>query len=123
MVYILPMEILCVCVCVCVCVCRTEGYTDLADRLVELQYELTDRLTFYICGRKPGEIHGFYFLCQSGEIHGFYFLCQSGEIHGFYFLCQSGEIHGFYFLCQSGEIHGFYFLCQSVVCVLLAAVC
>ena len=34
--------------------CRTEGYVDLADRLVELQYELTDRLTFYICGRKPG---------------------------------------------------------------------
>ena len=36
--------------------CRTEGYTDLADRLVELQYELTDRLTFYICGRKPGTV-------------------------------------------------------------------
>ena len=33
---------------------RAEGFPDLADRLVELQYELTDRLTFYICGRKPG---------------------------------------------------------------------
>nr|KAG5695449.1 hypothetical protein BaRGS_011291 [Batillaria attramentaria] len=40
---------------------KTEGYTDLADRLVELQYELTDRLTFYICGRKPDHRIGQHF--------------------------------------------------------------
>ncbi|UYV69521.1 GIT2 [Cordylochernes scorpioides] len=33
---------------------RECGNTDLADRLVECQYELSDRLTFYLCGRKPG---------------------------------------------------------------------
>ncbi|XP_064620292.1 ARF GTPase-activating protein GIT1-like isoform X3 [Lineus longissimus] len=32
---------------------RNEGHTDLADRLVECQYELTDRLAYYLCGRKP----------------------------------------------------------------------
>uniref|UniRef100_A0A673MNC5 ARF GTPase-activating protein GIT2-like n=1 Tax=Sinocyclocheilus rhinocerous TaxID=307959 RepID=A0A673MNC5_9TELE len=34
---------------------RQAGHQDLADRLVEVQYELTDRLAFYLCGRKPGE--------------------------------------------------------------------
>uniref|UniRef100_A0A8C2FNJ2 G protein-coupled receptor kinase interacting ArfGAP 2a n=1 Tax=Cyprinus carpio TaxID=7962 RepID=A0A8C2FNJ2_CYPCA len=34
---------------------RQAGHQDLADRLVEIQYELTDRLAFYLCGRKPGE--------------------------------------------------------------------
>lgn len=34
---------------------RAEGYTDLADRLLELQYELTDRLAYYVCKRKPGK--------------------------------------------------------------------
>ncbi|XP_046562539.1 ARF GTPase-activating protein GIT2-like [Haliotis rubra] len=33
---------------------RAEGHNDLADRLVEIQYELTDRLAFYVCGKKPG---------------------------------------------------------------------
>uniref|UniRef100_A0AAQ4QVR1 GIT ArfGAP 2 n=1 Tax=Gasterosteus aculeatus aculeatus TaxID=481459 RepID=A0AAQ4QVR1_GASAC len=33
---------------------REAGHQDLADRLVEIQYELTDRLAFYLCGRKPG---------------------------------------------------------------------
>ncbi|KAG8233086.1 hypothetical protein J437_LFUL013086 [Ladona fulva] len=28
-------------------------HKDLADRLTELQYELTDRLAFYVCARKP----------------------------------------------------------------------
>ncbi|CAL4098206.1 unnamed protein product, partial [Meganyctiphanes norvegica] len=32
---------------------REAGYSDLADHLVEYQYELTDRLAFYLCGRKP----------------------------------------------------------------------
>lgn len=39
---------------VCVCFFREAGHYDLADRLVEIQYELTDRLAFYLCGRKPG---------------------------------------------------------------------
>uniref|UniRef100_A0A8C0FPQ2 GIT ArfGAP 2 n=1 Tax=Bubo bubo TaxID=30461 RepID=A0A8C0FPQ2_BUBBB len=33
---------------------RQGGHHDLAERLVEIQYELTDRLAFYLCGRKPG---------------------------------------------------------------------
>ncbi|XP_076452808.1 ARF GTPase-activating protein GIT2-like [Babylonia areolata] len=40
---------------------KTEGNIDLANRLVELQYELTDRLTFYICGRKPDHRIGQHF--------------------------------------------------------------
>lgn len=35
---------------------REAGHHDLADRLVEIQYELTDRLAFYLCGRKPGTL-------------------------------------------------------------------
>ena len=27
---------------------------DLADRLVEAQYEVTDRLTQFLCGKRPG---------------------------------------------------------------------
>uniref|UniRef100_A0A8C7RUI3 G protein-coupled receptor kinase interacting ArfGAP 2a n=1 Tax=Oncorhynchus mykiss TaxID=8022 RepID=A0A8C7RUI3_ONCMY len=38
---------------------RQAGYHDLADRLVEIQYELTDRLAFYLCGRKPSNNHLF----------------------------------------------------------------
>lgn len=34
---------------------RQAGHQELAVRLVEIQYELTDRLTFYLCGRRPGE--------------------------------------------------------------------
>lgn len=34
---------------------RAEDHMDLADRLVECQYELTDRLAFYLCQRKPGK--------------------------------------------------------------------
>uniref|UniRef100_A0A8C2HM56 G protein-coupled receptor kinase interacting ArfGAP 2b n=1 Tax=Cyprinus carpio TaxID=7962 RepID=A0A8C2HM56_CYPCA len=33
---------------------RQAGHQELADRLMEIQYELTDRLAFYLCGRKPG---------------------------------------------------------------------
>ncbi|XP_032084721.1 ARF GTPase-activating protein GIT2 isoform X2 [Thamnophis elegans] len=32
---------------------RQGGHLELAERLVEIQYELTDRLAFYLCGRKP----------------------------------------------------------------------
>uniref|UniRef100_A0A673L6X8 ARF GTPase-activating protein GIT2-like n=1 Tax=Sinocyclocheilus rhinocerous TaxID=307959 RepID=A0A673L6X8_9TELE len=34
---------------------RQAGHQELADRLVGIQYELTDRLAFYLCGRKPGQ--------------------------------------------------------------------
>uniref|UniRef100_A0A8C3STY9 GIT Spa2 homology (SHD) domain-containing protein n=1 Tax=Chelydra serpentina TaxID=8475 RepID=A0A8C3STY9_CHESE len=34
---------------------RQAAQQELADRLVECQYELTDRLAFYLCGRKPGD--------------------------------------------------------------------
>ena len=32
---------------------RIHGYSDLAERLIELQYELTDRLTCFIGGQRP----------------------------------------------------------------------
>uniref|UniRef100_UPI00358EA2BD ARF GTPase-activating protein GIT1-like n=1 Tax=Myxine glutinosa TaxID=7769 RepID=UPI00358EA2BD len=32
---------------------RQAGHIELAERLLECQFELTDRLTFYLCGRKP----------------------------------------------------------------------
>ncbi|RXM29899.1 ARF GTPase-activating protein GIT2, partial [Acipenser ruthenus] len=34
---------------------RQAGHVELVERLVECQYELTDRLAFYLCGRRPGE--------------------------------------------------------------------
>ncbi|XP_076007284.1 ARF GTPase-activating protein GIT2a isoform X9 [Genypterus blacodes] len=41
---------------------REAGHHDLADRLVEVQYELTDRLAFYLCGRKPDHKRGQHFI-------------------------------------------------------------
>ncbi|KAG9339570.1 hypothetical protein AGOR_G00055740 [Albula goreensis] len=41
---------------------RQAGHHDLADRLVEIQYELTDRLAFYLCGRKPDHKSGVHFI-------------------------------------------------------------
>ncbi|XP_038145946.1 ARF GTPase-activating protein GIT2a isoform X3 [Cyprinodon tularosa] len=38
------------------------GHFELADRLVEIQYELTDRLAFYLCGRKPDHKNGEHFI-------------------------------------------------------------
>uniref|UniRef100_A0A3B4BVH5 Arf-GAP domain-containing protein n=1 Tax=Pygocentrus nattereri TaxID=42514 RepID=A0A3B4BVH5_PYGNA len=35
---------------------RQAGQVELAERLVECQYELTDRLAFYLCGRRPGDL-------------------------------------------------------------------
>uniref|UniRef100_A0A3Q4HGI8 G protein-coupled receptor kinase interacting ArfGAP 1 n=1 Tax=Neolamprologus brichardi TaxID=32507 RepID=A0A3Q4HGI8_NEOBR len=35
---------------------RQAGHIELAERLVECQYELTDRLAFYLCGRRPGNL-------------------------------------------------------------------
>ncbi|XP_063567967.1 ARF GTPase-activating protein GIT2 isoform X20 [Pongo abelii] len=36
---------------------RQGGHHELAERLVEIQYELTDRLAFYLCGRKPDHLY------------------------------------------------------------------
>ncbi|XP_021078133.1 ARF GTPase-activating protein GIT2 isoform X9 [Mus pahari] len=41
---------------------RQGGHHELAERLVEIQYELTDRLAFYLCGRKPDHKSGQHFL-------------------------------------------------------------
>uniref|UniRef100_UPI00358F3233 ARF GTPase-activating protein GIT1-like n=1 Tax=Myxine glutinosa TaxID=7769 RepID=UPI00358F3233 len=41
---------------------RKAGHTDLADRLLECQYELTDRLLSYVCGRKPDHRNGQHFI-------------------------------------------------------------
>lgn len=32
---------------------RITGHLDLADRLIECMYQVTDRLTYFICSRKP----------------------------------------------------------------------
>ena len=34
---------------------REGGHLDLAERLTHSQYELTDRLTFFVCGKRPGK--------------------------------------------------------------------
>uniref|UniRef100_A0A7N8XYS5 G protein-coupled receptor kinase interacting ArfGAP 2a n=1 Tax=Mastacembelus armatus TaxID=205130 RepID=A0A7N8XYS5_9TELE len=53
---------------------REAGHHDLADRLVEIQYELTDRLAFYLCGRKPDHKNGQHFIvpqmADSVEVFG-----------------------------------------------------
>ncbi|XP_044131302.1 ARF GTPase-activating protein GIT2 isoform X6 [Bufo gargarizans] len=41
---------------------RQGGHHELADRLVEIQHELTDRLAFYLCGRKPEHRNGQHFI-------------------------------------------------------------
>ncbi|XP_078523469.1 ARF GTPase-activating protein GIT2 isoform X3 [Lissotriton helveticus] len=41
---------------------RQGGHNDLAYRLVEIQHELTDRLAFYLCGRKPDHGNGQHFI-------------------------------------------------------------
>ncbi|KAL0965663.1 hypothetical protein UPYG_G00284140 [Umbra pygmaea] len=41
---------------------RQAGHPELADRLVEIQHELTDRLAFYLCGRKPDHRNGQHFI-------------------------------------------------------------
>uniref|UniRef100_A0A3B5KQ84 G protein-coupled receptor kinase interacting ArfGAP 1 n=1 Tax=Xiphophorus couchianus TaxID=32473 RepID=A0A3B5KQ84_9TELE len=42
------------------------GHVDLAERLVECQYELTDRLAFYLCGRRPHK-NGHYIIPQMAD--------------------------------------------------------
>uniref|UniRef100_A0A3B4UCT4 GIT ArfGAP 1 n=1 Tax=Seriola dumerili TaxID=41447 RepID=A0A3B4UCT4_SERDU len=42
------------------------GHIELAERLVECQYELTDRLAFYLCGRRPHK-NGHYIIPQMAD--------------------------------------------------------
>ncbi|CAF0741104.1 unnamed protein product [Didymodactylos carnosus] len=37
---------------------RSNGYIELSERLVELQHELTDRLTYFICNKRPDHRNG-----------------------------------------------------------------
>uniref|UniRef100_A0A8C8S586 GIT ArfGAP 1 n=1 Tax=Pelusios castaneus TaxID=367368 RepID=A0A8C8S586_9SAUR len=46
---------------------RQAAQHELADRLVECQYELTDRLAFYLCGRKPDHRNGHYIIPQMAD--------------------------------------------------------
>ncbi|KAL0972744.1 hypothetical protein UPYG_G00194200 [Umbra pygmaea] len=46
---------------------RQAGQVDLAERLVECQYELTDRLAFYLCGRRPDHKNGHYIIPQMAD--------------------------------------------------------
>uniref|UniRef100_J3QK07 GIT ArfGAP 2 n=1 Tax=Mus musculus TaxID=10090 RepID=J3QK07_MOUSE len=49
---------------------RQGGHHELAERLIEIQYELTDRLAFYLCGRKPDHKSGQHFLIpQRADSH------------------------------------------------------
>lgn len=41
---------------------KSEGHEEIADRLVECQYELTDRLAYYLCGKKPDHQKGQHFI-------------------------------------------------------------
>lgn len=35
---------------------RADNHVDLAERLVDLQYELSDRLSYFVSGQMPGKI-------------------------------------------------------------------
>ena len=41
---------------------RIAGHHQLADRLIEMQYELADKLSFFLCGRKPMHSMGEHYL-------------------------------------------------------------
>uniref|UniRef100_A0A8C1PNA2 G protein-coupled receptor kinase interacting ArfGAP 1 n=1 Tax=Cyprinus carpio TaxID=7962 RepID=A0A8C1PNA2_CYPCA len=53
---------------------RQAGHVELAERLVECQYELTDRLAFYLCGRRPDHKNGHYIIPQMADS----FCCDCG---------------------------------------------
>ncbi|XP_057294890.1 ARF GTPase-activating protein GIT1-like isoform X2 [Hydractinia symbiolongicarpus] len=46
------------------------GHNDLGFRLIELMYELTDRLTFYLCGRRPDHKNGINYLIPALQDRG-----------------------------------------------------
>ncbi|XP_078582988.1 ARF GTPase-activating protein GIT2-like isoform X2 [Branchiostoma floridae x Branchiostoma japonicum] len=41
---------------------KEAGFSDLYERLVACQFELTDRLIYYLCGRKPDHLSGQHFI-------------------------------------------------------------
>ncbi|XP_071503541.1 ARF GTPase-activating protein GIT2-like [Diadema antillarum] len=41
---------------------KEEGHLELAERLIQCQYELTDRLTFFVCGKRPDHTSNVHFL-------------------------------------------------------------
>ncbi len=45
---------------------RIAGHHQLADRLIECQYELTDKLSFYLSGRIPVHSIGEHYLVPQG---------------------------------------------------------
>lgn len=45
----------------CSC-CRLSGYRDVSQRLIELLYEVPDRLTYFLCRRRPDHASGQHFL-------------------------------------------------------------
>ena len=64
-------------ICSC-CFCREAGFTNIAQRLIEVQYELTDRLTYYLCGRRPGYLLPVLVSLQVGLVDAFlhfYIIC------------------------------------------------
>uniref|UniRef100_A0A667Y505 GIT ArfGAP 1 n=1 Tax=Myripristis murdjan TaxID=586833 RepID=A0A667Y505_9TELE len=54
---------------------RQAGQVELAERLVECQYELTDRLAFYLCGRRPDHKNGHYIIPQMADRYGPQHMC------------------------------------------------
>uniref|UniRef100_A0A8C1IVT2 G protein-coupled receptor kinase interacting ArfGAP 2b n=1 Tax=Cyprinus carpio TaxID=7962 RepID=A0A8C1IVT2_CYPCA len=56
---------------------RQAGHQELADRLMEIQYELTDRLAFYLCGRKPDHKSGQHFIIPQFAVCMITLLCWS----------------------------------------------
>ncbi|XP_047141674.1 ARF GTPase-activating protein GIT1 isoform X2 [Hydra vulgaris] len=46
------------------------GHTELGFRLIETMYELTDRLTFYLCGRRPDHRNGINYLIPALQDRG-----------------------------------------------------
>lgn len=53
---------------------REKGFDCLVDRLVEIRHELSDRLMFYLCRRRPSHKNGTHFIpipaIQSNREHG-----------------------------------------------------
>ena len=43
------------------------GYDDIKQVLVDAMYELTDRLTYYLCGRRPDHKNGVNYLIPAKQ--------------------------------------------------------
>uniref|UniRef100_A0A3P9NK98 GIT ArfGAP 1 n=1 Tax=Poecilia reticulata TaxID=8081 RepID=A0A3P9NK98_POERE len=64
---------------------RQAGHVELAERLVECQYELTDRLAFYLCGRRPDHKNGHYIIpqmtCSNGHLTFYWQLVSVSQLN------------------------------------------